>query len=215
MNDARKIVGVYLAAGSSRRMGTAKQSLEMAKGIQLGSIALLHALHSQLHSVVVVVRKDDQLEWLSEEVLAYVESGRCRFVVCAEAELGMAHSLKSGILAAGQTNVEGIMVMLADQPFIEGEMLTRLIDTFRSEVEYDFVASGDKGVPKPPVILGRGMWPAAVSLEGDAGARSLFQLPLYRGQIVEEEDSLRFMDIDTEERYHEAREIYSHKIVLD
>ena len=32
----RKVVGVYLAAGSSRRMGTAKQSLEMAEGVRLG-----------------------------------------------------------------------------------------------------------------------------------------------------------------------------------
>ena len=60
---------------------------------------------------------------------------------------------------------------------------------FHEEAGYDYIASGDKGMPKPPVILGRRMWPAAAALEGDAGARSLFHLPAYRGQIVEEENS--------------------------
>ena len=33
--------------------------------------------------------------------------------------------------------------------------------------------------------LGRGMWPAIAALEGDAGARALFHLPAFRGQIIE------------------------------
>lgn len=65
----KKVVGVYLAAGSSRRMGTAKQSLEMAEGVRLGGVALLKALHSELHSVVVVVRVGDPLDWLPASIL--------------------------------------------------------------------------------------------------------------------------------------------------
>lgn len=203
-----KMVGVYLAAGSSRRMGTAKQSLELAKGISLGGIALLKALGcAAFEQVVVVVREGDTLAWLPEEARHELESGRCRIVVCPEASLGMAHSLRTGIHAAEELEADGAMVMLADQPFIEAAMLDGLIDAYEAGAEYDYVASGDKGIPKPPVILGSRMWSAIASLEGDAGARVLFHLPAFRGQIIEAAE-LTFMDIDTAQRYEEAKVIY-------
>ncbi|KRE71926.1 nucleotidyltransferase family protein [Paenibacillus sp. Soil750] len=207
-SEKKKIVGVYLAAGSSRRMGTAKQSLELAEGIRLGGIALLKALGcAAFEQVVVVVREGDTLTWLPEEARQELESGRCRIVVCPEASLGMAHSLRTGIQAADGLKADGAMVMLADQPFIEEAMLDGLIDAYEAGVEYDYVASGDKGIPKPPVILGSRMWSAIASLEGDAGARALFHLPAFRGQIIEAAD-LAFMDIDTAKQYEEAKTIY-------
>jgi molybdenum cofactor cytidylyltransferase len=210
----KNIVGVYLAAGSSRRMGTAKQALELAEGTHLGGIALLKALRcTDLQQVVVIVRGGDTLAWLPEEARHELESGRCRIVVCPEASLGMAHSLRTGIQAAQELAAEGAMVMLADQPFIEEEMLDGLIDAYKADADYDYVASGDKGIPKPPVILGNGMWSAIASLEGDAGARALFHLPAFRGQIIEAA-ALTFMDIDTAERYEEAKIIYKHQNAL-
>ena len=127
------------------------------------------------------------MTWLPEEARSQIASGRCRMVVCPDAGLGMAHSLRTGIQVAEELEADGVMVMLADQPFIDVSMLDGLMDTFNQEAGYDFIASGDGGTPKPPVILGRGMWPAIAALEGDAGARALFHLPAFRGQIVEEE----------------------------
>jgi molybdenum cofactor cytidylyltransferase len=207
----KKIIGVYLAAGSSRRMGTAKQSLEMAEGLRLGGVSLLQALHSELHSVVIVIREGDSLDWLPEEAHMHILVGRCRIEICADAESGMAHSLRTGIQVAEEMSADGILVLLADQPFVDGQMLYRLTNTFNQEPGYDYIASGDQGMPKPPVILGRGMWPAAAALEGDAGARSLFHLPVYRGQIVEEENQLKFMDVDTLDHYEQAKKVISHK----
>lgn len=206
----KNIVGIYLAAGSSRRMGTPKQSLEMAEGICLGGLALLKALScAMLERVIVIVRESDTLAWLPEETRHELESGRCRIVACAEASLGMAYSLRMGIQVAEELAADGAMVILADQPFIETAMLDRLIDAYEAGVEFDYVASGDKGVPKPPVILGSGMWSAIASLEGDAGARALFHMPAYHGQIVGAEE-LTFMDIDTTPRYEEAKAIYKY-----
>lgn len=196
-------------------MGTAKQSLELAAGISLGGIALLKALRcSELAQVVVVVREGDMLTWMPEEARSQLTSGRCRMVVCPDAGLGMAHSLRAGIQVAEELEADGIMVMLADQPFIDVSMLDGLMDAFNQEAGYDFVASGDGGTPKPPVILGSGMWSAIAALEGDAGARALFHLPSFRGQIIEAE-SLKFMDIDTVERYEEAMNIFKYQDMLN
>ena len=62
---------------------------------------------------------------------------------------------------------------------------------------------------RSPCHFGRGMWPAIAALEGDAGARSLFHMPAFRGRIIEAE-SLKFMDIDTVERYKEAVNIFKY-----
>ena len=180
----------------------------MADG-SLGGIALLLALRSKLACVIVVVRKGDDLTWLPEEARSHVASGRCRVTVSPDASLGMAHSLRAGIQEAENLHADGALVMLADQPFVQEAMLQGLIDSFQKEAGCDYVASGDQGTPKPPVILGCGMWPAVKRLEGDVGARALFHLPAYRGQINEGADVLAFMDVDTQERYEEALAIYA------
>jgi molybdenum cofactor cytidylyltransferase len=201
----RKVIGVYLAAGSSRRMGTSKMSLELAEGVPLGSVALQQALNSELGSVVVVVREGDSLDWLP----AFGRlQGRCQIAVCPDAENGMAHSLRTGIQAAKKLGAEGIMVLLADQPFIDGGMLLDLTNAFDEGAGEDYIASGDKGQPKPPLIMGPSMWQAAASLEGDVGARSLFRSPLYRGRMIEVNE-LPFMDIDTADRYEEAKKLFA------
>lgn len=209
----RKIVGVYLAAGSSRRMGTAKQSLELAPGVRLGGAALLQALHSELYGVVVVVRRDDPLDWLPENAETHRVLGRCRIVVCPDAERGMANSLRTGIEAAAEMGAEGMMVLLADQPFVDGPMLFGLTQAFNRHTELDYVASGDQGMPKPPLIMGPEMWSAAAALEGDVGARALLRSSEYRGQIIEAKRQLVFMDVDTVERYEEAKRLYKHLFV--
>ncbi|MDD9271405.1 NTP transferase domain-containing protein [Paenibacillus sp. GCM10023248] len=206
----RKVVGVYLAAGCSRRMGTAKQSLELAPGVRLGGAALLQALHSELYAVIVVVRGDDPLDWLPGAAETHGMLGRCRLVVCPDAEQGMAHSLRTGIREAAAMGAEGIMVLLADQPFIDCPMLLGLTQAFSRYAELDYVASGDRGLPKPPLIMGPRMWPAAAALEGDVGARALLRSSEYCGQIIEEKQQLKFMDVDTVERYEEAKRIYTH-----
>lgn len=204
----KKVVGVYLAAGSSKRMGTSKQSLDLGGGIRLAGVALMQALNAGLYCVVVVVRKADELDWLTEEAFLHIERGRCRIEVCEDSEFGMAHSLRKGIQVAEEMDADGVLVILADQPFIDSEMLAHLTDVFSKEDDYDYIASGDKGIPKPPVILGRRMWAAVASLEGDVGARSLFRLPMYHGRILAEENLLKFMDIDTMERYEKAKKIF-------
>ncbi|TXK73762.1 NTP transferase domain-containing protein [Paenibacillus sp. N3.4] len=160
--------------------------------------------------MVIVVRAGDPLDWLPEEALGAIPAGRCRIEVCADAELGMAHSLRTGIQAAEAIGAEGIMVMLADQPFVDEDMLNKLIRTYDQNDDFDYIASGDEGLPKPPVVLGRSMWAEAASLVGDVGARSLFRSPKYRGCVVEEKNEWKFMDVDTPELYKEAKKTFTH-----
>ena len=52
-----KVIGIYLAAGDSRRMGTNKLLLDIG-GIPLGSLALQAALESKVHQVLARTRRN-------------------------------------------------------------------------------------------------------------------------------------------------------------
>jgi len=205
------LVGIYLAAGSSKRMGMAKLSLELAGGVRLGGVALLQALRSDLDYIVIVTNDGNALDWLPEEARKHIQSGRCRVEICREAEHGMAYSLHTGIRSAEALGAGGALVMLADQPFVTASMLTGLMDSFQDGMDCDYVASGDEGMPKPPVILGRGMWAEALALKGDAGARSLFRVSKFRGRVIPGREGLPFMDVDTPEEFEQAILLYKHK----
>ncbi|MFC5452227.1 nucleotidyltransferase family protein [Paenibacillus aestuarii] len=207
-----RVAGVYLAAGSSSRMGTAKLSLAAAPGVQLGSLALMQALRSKLEHVLVVTREGDAGAWIPEAAQPYAVSGKCRVVTCKEAASGMAHSLHTGVRLADELGADALLVMLADQPFVTADMLDRLIAAYAREREsgMDYIASGDQGLPKPPIVLGRGMWQAVLALRGDVGARGLFSSPQFRGMLLPEENALRFMDVDTPEMYRSMLKMMQH-----
>ncbi|WP_248925146.1 nucleotidyltransferase family protein [Paenibacillus hamazuiensis] len=57
------VIGIYLAAGQSSRMGTAKLSLELPDGRRLGTLALAEALLSRLAGIVAVTRPGQRLDW--------------------------------------------------------------------------------------------------------------------------------------------------------
>ncbi len=57
------VVAVYLAAGSSKRMGSNKLLLPFRNGC-LGSKALQAAVCSKVNHTIVVTKKGDNLEWI-------------------------------------------------------------------------------------------------------------------------------------------------------
>ncbi|MFC0560261.1 NTP transferase domain-containing protein [Halalkalibacter alkalisediminis] len=94
-------------------------------GKPLGSISLEIALNSQLDKVIVVANKEDPLTWLSTHVLA--GHSKCILRRCKYSSDGQAASLKCGLKTAQDLQVDAVMILLADQPFISEKLLNRLI----------------------------------------------------------------------------------------
>jgi molybdenum cofactor cytidylyltransferase len=85
---------------------------------------------------------------------------------------GLASSLKAG-LAATPSDVAGSLVLLGDMPWVEPRLIDALIDAFLARKDVFAAVPLREGRRGNPVLLGRGLFEAAMRLEGDEGARRL------------------------------------------
>lgn len=199
-----KIMGIYLAAGSSSRMGIDKRALPL-KNTTLGSMALTTALHSHLEHVIVVTELKDSLNWLDPTLWSNAMKKRWTHMPCAKSWKGQAHSIGCGLQIMESMEVGGAMILLADQPFISVQMINNLVFQYRYLLQdkQRFVAASFKGIMRPPILFSYKLFPALMALQGDSGARKL--LDRYAGIKVEYDDEKNFFDIDTNQDYEQAK----------
>jgi CTP:molybdopterin cytidylyltransferase MocA len=155
---------VLLAAGGSKRLGEAKQLLE------LGGETLVHraarlALATAPHDAVLVLGAH------ADAVLAGVATLSLRPVQCADWARGMGVSLRTG-LAALSADCAGALVLLCDQPDLDAVHLRALVAAWRRDPSRA-AASAYAGVLGVPALLPRGWFGELAALDGDRGARDL------------------------------------------
>ena len=112
---------------------------------------------------------------------------------------GLASSLKVGLPRRPPT-CAGALVLLGDMPWIEPRLIDALIDAFLARKGALAAVPSREGRRGNPVLLGRGLFEAAMRLEGDEGARRLIGA-LSASELVEVEapDTGVTFDIDTPE----------------
>ncbi len=187
------IIGVYLAAGQSRRMGQNKLELPFGE-LCLGSWGLQAAVESELDWIIAVTRKGDQLHWLAP----FSKKQGWEYLCCEQADEGQSASLKAGVMAAIEMGADAVMVLLADQPFVNRWLLNRLVKGFRESPESAFVAAA----LQPPLLLSKRMFADVLRLEGDHGARSLLRGKWKKdGKVIGLAERFYLLDIDTMEEY--------------
>jgi molybdenum cofactor cytidylyltransferase len=185
--------GLVLAAGSSRRMGSPKQLLEV-RGKPLLELVVGEVNASNLDEVVVV------LGAAAEEIQSRVDLGRARVLVNPEHSAGMASSLKGGVASLGP-DVDRVVVILGDQPDVNAKLLNRLLDLQESS-GLPAAALDFNSLMHPPVVLTRELWAGLMSLEGDVGCRAVIRArPDLVAKLPVEGDLTHPVDIDTPEDY--------------
>lgn len=210
--NIRKVVGIYLAAGKSERMGSNKLSLPLGAD-SLGSKALKTALHSKLDHIIVVTTEDDLLKWIPPSFFLAPYGQRWSHLPCAESRQGQASSLICGIKKAIHLQADGAMIILADQPFLSRDIINDILFLFRKEESYDFVAASCNGIPRPPILFSERRFGQLMKQQGDEGARKwLRKNGRHHGLMKEYADYKSFIDIDTREEYLLVKMLHDEKM---
>ena len=116
---------VLLAAGRSRRMGSPKQLLDVG-GSPLLRRAAQSALASRCRPVVVVCGAS------AETVSRAVADLDVQVVRNADWEQGIGTSIRCGIEAISMSDVDAVVLALADQPLLTAGAFDRLVETWGS-----------------------------------------------------------------------------------
>lgn len=189
-----RVAAVVLAAGSSSRMVGRHKVLADLDGRPLVRWAVESALASAADDVSVVVgyRADEVERVLPDEV-------RC--VYNAKYAEGLSSSLKAGVRALPD-DVDGVLVMLGDMPFVRSSLCDALIADYASDRVCVPVLEGRRG---NPVLWPRTFFDDILRLTGDLGARELMvQHPDVILEICVEDDG-GFVDIDEVSDLERAR----------
>ncbi|MCX7173199.1 MAG: methylmalonyl Co-A mutase-associated GTPase MeaB [Proteobacteria bacterium] len=185
-----RIAALVLAAGRSSRMGGSNKMLARVDGIPLALRARNAALASRAVSVTVVTGFE------AEAVETLVAGPHVSIVRNPDFAQGMAGSLRRGI-ASLPTDIDGVVVLLADMPRIDASHIDALIDTYVSGSSIVVpMHSGQRG---NPILWPRRYFEEMQGVEGDKGAREL--LRRYADEIitVEISDDAIFTDVDAPE----------------
>jgi len=199
-----RIVGIYLAAGKSSRIGENKLALPVGT-MSLGSLALRTALTTSLDKIHVIVKETDDVDWLPSKIKAH---NNISIVQCPTAGVRQSESLRFGIKQAQADYADAVIIMLADQPFITALMIEEMITCMKASPLRKFIATSHDGMISPPILFSSAMYPALLTLTGDSGAKALLQNELlHNGKQLPCADKRLVFDVDTAEDYDELLSI--------
>jgi CTP:molybdopterin cytidylyltransferase MocA len=185
--------GLVLAAGSSRRMGSPKQLLQV-KGKPLLELVVGQACASKLDDVRVV------LGAAADEVRSRVDLGRAAVLINPDHASGMASSLRAGLASLGD-GVDRAVVILGDQPDVDASLLNQLLELQESS-GLPAAALSFNGLLHPPVVLKRELWGDLMALEGDVGCRAVIRArPELVARLPVAGDLTHPVDVDTPADY--------------
>lgn len=184
---------ILLAAGASTRLGTPKQQLPY-QGKSLLQHAWQVAIDSGCVPIAVVVGAHAEALHLPENTASI------QIVTNPEWEEGMASSIRFGLTSLLETNpnLEGVIIMACDQPFVTGELLQELMQT-QHKTQKPVIACSYQDTLGIPVLFHRSYFTHLLALKGQNGAKKLLMkypeavttIPFSRGHI----------DIDTPADY--------------
>ena len=187
------IIGIILAAGTSKRMGRPKALLDLNGKTFIRAIVDNHTA-AGIEQIVVVL--GDHAEEIGNEIkpLNVITAYNKEYLS------GQLSSVHAGIKAVEQFSPDAILLHPVDHPLILPVTIKRLINSF-IETETPIVVPVQQKRRGHPVIFASSLFPELLSAPQDIGAR--FVVRNHPAEITEVEtgDPGIFMNIDTPEAY--------------
>ncbi len=162
------VAAIVLAAGGSRRLGRPKQVEPWGDTTLLGHV-LERTREFGIDEIWVVLGHE------LDVVLDSVESEDIYIIENLEWEEGIASSLRVGLDALTRlSKCDSALIVIGDQPAVSVDVVSELLRSHAKEgrpvtlPKYRYTWGN-------PVVVDRSLWPRLMSLEGDEGAKRLWQ----------------------------------------
>jgi molybdenum cofactor cytidylyltransferase len=187
-----RIAAAILAAGSSSRLGTPKQLLDLD-----GQPVLTHTLaavrRSSTDPVLVVLGHE------RARIAQSVDLSQIMVVENPDYASGQSTSMQVAVRSLPE-DVEAVVFVLGDQPLVDPSVIDALVgsrQTNGAPIIQPRYAEGRGN----PVLIGREMFEELLEITGDTGARPLLERNRDRLVLVDVSNKRRPDDIDTMDDY--------------
>ncbi|MEG1619090.1 MAG: nucleotidyltransferase family protein [Eubacterium sp.] len=191
------LAALVLGAGLSTRMG--KQKLLLPFGSQTLIECTLLSIRERFKGVIVVITTETVYKAIGDTSDFY-------YKINEHPEKGQALSLKLGVEAVAEhcPECEGIMVFLADQPFVSSACIADVARELKGHPN-KIIVPEYQGKPGHPVVFGKNWFRALTEASGDQGGRGLIKT--YPEAVIRiPGDFGCTLDIDTQGDYEKALE---------
>ncbi|AFZ44539.1 hypothetical protein PCC7418_2391 [Halothece sp. PCC 7418] len=182
---------VILAAGASTRLGQPKQLLPYQGKPLIEQITTV-AVASHCQPIVVV------LGAYRSQIAPKLSQYNIHIAFNQQWSTGMASSLQCGLKTMEEmtTQVDAMMVLLCDQPFVSTDLIQQFIVGYR-RTGYPIVVSEYAGTVGVPALFDRSFFPELATMTGDVGAKGI--LRRYSSSLLKIPFPQGIIDIDTPE----------------
>lgn len=158
---------IVLAAGKSSRMGFPKQLISI-NGKSLIKNILLNVLDTKCYPITVVLgaNKPQIVPELIDAPITLIDN--------ANWEKGMGSSIKMGLVGTYmvEKNIEAIVVMTVDMPFVNDKIINELIEKAADE-HIEIVASKYEKTLGVPALFKRSVFEDILTMSDTDGAKNL------------------------------------------
>lgn len=184
----RRVAGIVLASGTSRRFGPENKLLTPIDGASMVRRTVSAYMQAALDRVIVVVGYD------GDAVAAAVDGLGAQIVHNPDYDQGQSRALVRGVEAV-EGVVEAAVIGVADQPWLTHETISRLVGTWQS-TGAPLVVPRYGGKRGNPVVFARRLFPELRGTTGDTGGRPVLLRHVAEAAWVDIPDSAQGRDID-------------------
>jgi len=188
---------LIIAAGQSKRLGSPKQLL-MYEGKTL------------INRLIDIVKEAVDLPMAlvlgahAEKIKLQLTNPSMPIIINEHWAQGMGSSISTGLKGLIQKNpaIDGVMVLVCDQPFLNREHILSLLN-LQAKSALPMAACYYAGILGTPAVFHQSIFPELLALKGDRGAKKI--ITAREAEVAKLHFEKGMIDIDTEEDYKKLR----------
>jgi len=198
-----RIAAAILAAGTSSRLGTPKQLLELG-----GRPVLAHTVDAVKQSgadLILVALGHEQAR-----IQASVDLDGVTVVSNPRYADGQSTSVVA-LVCELPKDVDAAVFVLGDQPLVEPAVIDALIDAYRTAAAAIAQPRYEEGRGNP-ILISRDFFSELLEVRGDVGARPILERHREQVRLVDVSTHSRPADIDTMDDFESIQEQYQRRL---